>query len=161
VVIILIVLIYLVYTLPAAVPDGDVAVSTRPVLTLPTAASPTTTPGPPPPQTLKFVPVEPIQGFSNCQNYGFKGVVSDRNGTRLQGVQIVAWEDKVGLLDLSNTDAGGSYFIEVPAQPGLHKIWVQVFENDVPVSEAVEVDTQINCQTGFQIYQVDWQEVAE
>lgn len=159
VVIILIVLIYLVSTLPAAVPGGDVAVTTRPALTLPTAASPTTTPGPPLPQLVKFVPVESIKGFSNCEHYGFKGVVSDRNGIRLQGVQLVAWEDKIGLLDLSHTDAGGSYFIEAEAKPGLHKLWIQVFENDVPVSEAVEVETQINCQTGFQIYQVDWQEV--
>jgi hypothetical protein len=161
VIVVVIILIYLISTLPAAVPNDEAAVRTHPVLNLPTAASPPTTPGPPLPQEVKFVPVEPIKGFSNCQHYGFKGVVSGRNGTRLQGVQLVAWEDKVGLLALGSTDQGGSYVIEVAAQPGPHKLWLQVFENDVPVSEAVAVETQINCQTGFQIYQVDWQETAE
>jgi hypothetical protein len=160
VVVVLIILIYLVFTLPTAVHEDGAASSTRAVLSLPTAASPTTTPGPPAPQEVKFLPSKPIKGFPNCTHYGFKGVVSDRNGKRLQGVQIVAWEDKVGLLALTSTDSGGSYLIEIEAQPSLHKLWAQVFENDVPISEAVAVETQINCQTGFQIYQVDWQEIA-
>ena len=142
-------------------PEDGAAGNSRSALSLPTAAPPPITPGPPAPQQVKFAPAEPAKGFPNCDSYGFKGVVSDRNGKRLQGVQIVAWEDKVGLLNLTNTDAGGSYLIEIEAEPGLRKVWVQVFENDIPVSEAVAVETQINCQTGFQIYQVNWQEISD
>jgi hypothetical protein len=161
VVTVLIALIYLVSNLPEAVSEDVTAGNSRSAFTLPTAAPPPITPGPPAPQKVKFAPAEPIKGFPNCDSYGFKGVVSDRNGKRLQGVQIVAWEDKVGLLNLTNTDTGGSYLIEVEAEPGLHKVWVQVFENDIPVSEAVAVETQINCETGFQIYQVNWQEISD
>jgi hypothetical protein len=73
----------------------------------------------------------------------------------------VVWEDRVGLLGLDNTDAEGYYVIEAAAEPGLHKMWVQVYENDVPVSQAVVVETQIDCQIGFQVYEVNWRSVGQ
>ena len=117
-------------------------------------------PCPPPPQEVIFAAKDPMQGFSNCTHYGFKGVVTAGNGKRLQGVQIVVWEDKAGLLALSNTDATGNYLIDIEAKSAQRKLWIQVFEDDLPVSQPVFVETQIDCQTGFQFYQIDWQQVS-
>ena len=32
-------------------------------------------------------------------------------------------------------------------------------ENDLPVSQPVVVETQIDCQNGFQVYQIDWHKI--
>src|SRR5688500_15521845 len=59
-------LIYLVSNLPEAVPEAETAGTTHSVFTLPTAAPPPITPGPPAPQQVKFAPAEPAKGFPNC-----------------------------------------------------------------------------------------------
>ena len=97
----------------------------------------------------------------SCERYGFWGKVLASNGIQLQGVQIVVWEGQAGLLALSTTDAEGNYLIEIEAEPAQRKLWVQVFENDLPVSQPVVVETQIDCQNGFQVYQIDWRKVDE
>jgi hypothetical protein len=145
-------------TIPATL---TVTVTREPAFTLPTSSGPTITPGPLLPQEIKFSPVEPIQGFSSCNSYGVKGVVTARNGNRLQGVQIVVWQDQTGLLALNVTDAEGNYSIEIAGEPTLRQLWIQVYENDLPVSEPVLIETQIDCQIGFQIYQLDWQSTVE
>jgi hypothetical protein len=162
--IVMAILAYLFFTLRVSTTTGTVQITATPrppVLTLPTASSATITPGPLPPQEIKFVPVEPITGFSSCHNYGVKGSVTASNGKALQGVQIVVWEDQTGLLGLKITDTEGNYSVEVTDEPALRQLWVQVYENDLPVSESVLVETQIDCQLGFQIYQLDWQSVAQ
>jgi hypothetical protein len=154
------ILAYLFFTLRLSTRTENLAVTVTPkdpVLTLPTASGPTITPGPLPPQEIKFVPVEPIKGFSSCSSYGVKGTTTNRNGDPLQGVQIVVWEDQAGLLALRLTDPGGAYLIEMIAEPAPRRLWVQIYENDLSVSEPVFVETQIDCQHGFQIYQIDWQ----
>jgi hypothetical protein len=141
-------------TIAATTPTGS-------RLSLPTASNPTVTSGLPVPKKIDFVAQEPIKGFSNCQEFGVMGTVTTGNGKRLQGVQIVVWEDKAGLLGLDSSDAEGRYGIAITAAtPTLHKLWVQVYENDLPVSEAVLVETQIDCQIGFQVYEIDWLRVT-
>ena len=95
----------------------------------------TATPGPPAPKKVVFMAEEPIKGFSDCDKYGFWGKALTRNGTRLQGVQVVVWEGQTGLVALDTTDAEGSYLIEIEDEPAQRKLWLQVFENDVPVSQ--------------------------
>ena len=164
--IVMAILAYLFFTLPLPdTKDGAPAVvATTPnssELSLPTASNPTVTTGLPVPKKIEFVAQEPIKGFSNCEEFGVRGTVTTGNGASLQGVQIVVWEDKVGLLGLANSDAEGRYAIDIrAATPTLHKLWVQVYENDLPVSEAVLVETQINCQIGFQVFEIDWQRVT-
>jgi hypothetical protein len=162
--IIMAILAYLFFTLRVSTTTGTrqvTATSRTPVLTLPTASSATITPGPLSPQEIKFVPVEPIKGFSNCQSYGVKGTITAGNGDVLEGVQIVVWEGQSSLLGLQITDEEGKYSVEVTDEPAPRQLWVQVYENDLPVSEAVLVETQIDCQLGFQIYQLDWQRTAQ
>jgi len=148
-------------TPPAAAPATrrPVATATSLLFDLPTAAPPTATPGPPLPQKISFKAKEPIKGFSDCQKFGFKGSVTGGNGKRLQGVQIVVWDDQNGLLALKNSDAEGNYLITLADEPARHRLWVQVYENDLPVSRPVFVETNIDCQNGFQIYQIDWQKL--
>ena len=132
--------------------------ATSSALDLPTAPPPTATPGPPIPEEIVFMAEEPIRGFSDCNKFGFWGRVSTSNESRLQGVQIVLWESQAGLLALSNTDTDGGYLIEIEGEPAQRKLWVQVFEGDLPVSEPVFVETQSDCQNGFQVFQLDWRQ---
>jgi hypothetical protein len=131
------------------------------VLSLPTASVSTATPGPPAPHKVIFAAEEPIKGFSNCNSFGFRGLLTTSNGNRLQGVQIVVWEDQIGLLALNNTDAEGNYLIEIDDSPAQHTLWVQIYENDLPVSRPVFIETQIDCQNGFQVYQIDWRRIND
>ena len=130
-------------------------------LSLPTASVPTATPGPPAPRKIVYTAEEPITGFSNCNAFGFHGMVVDGNGAGLQSVQIVIWEAQAGLLALTNTDADGHYSIEIQDPPAPRRLWVQVYEDDVPVSRPVFVETQIDCENGYQVYQIDWQRVSD
>lgn len=157
---------YLLVTLPAppAVQAAPTPTATihRPVLDLPTVPPPTATAGPPPPIEVKFIARKPVKGFSNCRAYGFKGVVEAKDGGRLPGIQVVVWRDRGGgLLALATTDRRGLYSIEVKDKPAQRKLWVQIYQNDIPVSEPLLVKTQLDCQNGFQIFQIDWQEKGE
>lgn len=156
---VMLLLAYLLLTLPA--PEGGVTPTPQvPVLSLPTAPAPTATPGPPPsPPEAIFVAEEPVQGFSDCNRYGFLGVVAGIDGQQLADVQVVVWEDRAGLLALATTDAAGKYAIELKAKPAPRKLWLQLYQNDEPVSEPVLLQTQVNCQTGFQVYQVNWRKI--
>jgi hypothetical protein len=157
VVCVLSVLVYLAYTLrtPAGVAQPTAAMT----FALPTAVSPTATIGPPMPAAIRYTAIEPLHGFGNCTQFGAKGTVTASNGQRLQGVQIVLWSRQEGLLALGKTDQNGGYTILADGAPAQRQLWVQVFENDVPVSRPVTVNTQINCDTGFQVYQIDWQRI--
>ncbi len=135
----------------------DASLSARPTLSLPTAAVASATPGPPAPQKIAFVARKPINGFSSCTHFGFRGQVLAGNGKRARNVQIVVWSKDEGLLALADVDGQGQYSLRLPGRPAVRHLWAQVFQNDVPVSEAVAVDTHLNCETGFQIYQIDWQ----
>ena len=137
------------------------AITTHSTIAPPSVSLPTVTPGPPGPKEIRFTAEEPIKGFSDCDRYGFWGKVLSSNGTQLRGVQIVVWEGQAGLLALSSTDAEGSYLIEIEAKPAQRKLWLQVFENDLPVSQPVIVETQPDCQDGFQVYQIDWRKIDE
>ena len=138
----------------------QVAAATRPPLNLPTVSEPAATPVPPAPGKIVYIASEPIQGYSSCTTFGFKGVVTESNGTGLQNVQVVVWEEQAGLLALTGTDNEGNYLIEILEKPATRKLWVQIFENDVPVSQPVLVETQPDCQNGFQIYKIDWQKTV-
>lgn len=120
---------------------------------------PTPTTGSTVPSKIIFVAQEPIKGFSNCNKYGFTGSVKSGNGTQLEGVQIVVWEETAGLLALDSTNSKGAYSITFEGSPAARKLWVQVYQNDVPVSQPVLTEIQFDCQIGFQIYQIDWQQV--
>lgn len=143
-------------TAPTATPTP-----TQPAFPLPTAPLPTATSGPPMPKEVIFAAQEPLKGFSSCTRYGFKGSVTTSNGTDLKGVQIVVWEDETGFLALDTTDANGHYSIEIQDAPARRKLWVQIYQHDIPVSLPVLVETHVDCQTGFQIYQIDWQQATE
>jgi len=158
------VLAYLLLTLPAPTDNGQAtATPSRPALSLPTAPLPTATPGPPSSVSVQaiFAAQKPIKKFSNCDMYGFKGVVTASNGDRLEGIQIIIWEEGVGLVTVDTTDAGGAYVIEIKDKPTQRKLWVQVYQNDVPASDPLSVETQADCRNGFQIYQINWQAKEE
>ncbi len=86
-------------------------------------------------------------------------MISDSNGDGQDGIQIVVWQENAGLLALSDTDEAGGYSIVIDEQPARRKLWVQVFQDDLPVSQPVFLETQTDCQNGYQIYQVDWKQV--
>jgi hypothetical protein len=161
--IVMAIVVYLFYAVrvstTAATPLAATPTPGEPGLSLPTPADDQLSSGPPAPQLIKFVPEEPIQGFSSCAQYGVKGMASTGNGERLQGVQIVVWEERAGLLALTTTDSEGNYLIEIVDKPGPHRLWVQVYQDDLPISEAVLVETQLDCQVGFQVYQINWQQL--
>lgn len=159
VMVVLVILGYLLLTLPASTPQVT-PTSRRTVLDLPTAAPPTPTSGPPPaPLEARFNPEEPLRGFANCETYGFRGVIKAVDGAGLAGVQIVAWKDRAGLLDVATTDSQGKYTINLKDNPAPALLWLQVYQNDEPVSAPVPLEIQVDCQNGFQLYQVDWQEI--
>ncbi len=147
-------LLFTLFTTPAR------ATPTRqPVLNLPTAAPPTTTPGPPIPVELIFGVKEPIKGFSDCERYGFNGIVRAGNGNHLAGIQVAVWEDQAGLLALDTTDASGAYLIEIQDKPAQPRLWVQLYQADIPVSDPLAVTIHLDCHNGFQVYQINWQEL--
>ena len=151
------VLIYLLFTLPTATAGQVTPTFTRPALTLPTAPLPTATPGPPPSvEDALFAVQKPIQGSADCNTTGFKGMVRAGNGDRLAGIQVIVWEEGVGLIAVDTTDAGGAYKIELNDKPSSRKFWVQVYQNDVPASEPLSIETQADCRKGYQIFQINW-----
>jgi len=157
--IVLLVMGVLAYLLITLKPPNEAATA-APKLSLPTAPAPTITLGPPAPLHIQFVAQKPIKGYSSCTYFGVKGKVNAGNGTALQNVQIMVWSKEKGMLALTAVAAGGEYSIRLPGRPEPRQLWVQVVQNDAPVSEPVPVATQLNCQTGYQIYQVDWQRRA-
>ncbi len=158
VVCVIFILAYLLVTLPVPAEQPS-PTPRRPVLNLPTAPLPTTQFGPPLPLDVKFIAEEPIKGFSNCSAYGFRGVVKADEGADLAGLQIVVWEDQAGgLLAMGSTHTDGAYSIEIKEKPSQRSLWVQLYRNDVPVSEPLLMKTHLDCQNGFQIYQINWRE---
>jgi hypothetical protein len=157
------ILIYLLFTLPGSVADAQTtATPTRAALSLPTAPVPTATPGPPPSvEDALFAPQQPIKGLADCDASGFKGLVTAGNGDPLAGIQIIIWEEGVGLVAVDTTNAQGVYTIELDEDPAQRKFWVQVYQNDVPASEPLSVETQTDCRKGFQVYQINWRAKAE
>lgn len=133
----------------------------NPVLQLPTAAIPTSTPGPPAPERIEFMAEEPITGLSNCNVYGVEGVIQTDKGQGLSNTQVVIWDEATGLLDLGVTDSTGRYRIDLEGDLALHKLWVQVFNDDQPVSQPVRVEPQLDCQHGFQIFLINWRRTAQ
>ena len=131
------------------------------VTNLDTEPLPTPAAGTNSPSKISYVAQEPIKGFSDCDKFGFKGSVKTGNGTQLEGVQIVVWEETIGLLALDSTDLEGAYSITFEGSAEARKLWVQVYENDVPVSQPVLTQIQFDCQTGFQVYQIDWQQIED
>jgi hypothetical protein len=155
-------LVYLLLTLPSTAADRITPTPSRPALSLPTAPLPTATPGPPPSvEDAVFAVQKPIRGSSDCNTYGFKGLVLTSNGDRLAGIQVIIWEEGVGLVAVDTTSARGAYDIELKDKPTQRKFWVQVYQNDVPASEPLSVETQADCRKGFQIFQINWQEKKE
>jgi hypothetical protein len=155
-------LAYLLLTLPTSTAGQITPTATRPALSLPTAPLPTATMGPPPSvEDAVFAAQKPIKGLADCDASGFKGIVSASNGDRLEGIQVIVWEEGVGLVAVDTTDAGGTYQIEMKDKPSQRKFWVQVYQNDVPASEPLSVETQADCRKGFQIYQINWRAKEE
>ncbi|MBI1880448.1 MAG: hypothetical protein HYR94_19900 [Chloroflexi bacterium] len=155
-------LIYLLLTLPSTAADEITHTPSRPALSLPTAPLPTATPGPPPSvEDAVFAVQKPIKGSADCDTYGFKGLVMTSNNDRLAGVQIIVWEEGVGLVAVDTSDAKGAYKIEIKDKPAQRKFWVQVYQNDVPASEPLAVETQADCRRGFQIFQINWREISQ
>ncbi len=154
-------LAYLLLTLPGPAAESQAIPTPHPTLSLPTVPPPTATLGPPASAEVAFTAEKPIKGFSNCTKYGFKGVVKASNDDRLAGIQITIWEEGVGLFAVDTTDEDGAYVIEIKDQPTQRKFWVQVYQNDVPASDPLSVETQADCRQGYQIYQINWREKEE
>lgn len=104
---------------------------------------------------------KPIKGSADCDTSGVKGLVTTRQGDRLAGIQVIVWEEGVGLVAADTSDDKGAYRIELKDKPTQRKFWVQVYQNDVPASEPLSVETQADCRQGFQIYQINWREKSE
>jgi hypothetical protein len=153
------VLAYLLLTLP--VPSDNVSPTPRRIVVdLPTAPLSSTASGPRRPLELKFIPDEPIKGFSSCNSFGFKGKTTTSLGDPLAQAQVVVWaEESGGLLALDTTGTDGTYSIEIQSKPAQRNLWVQLYQNDIPVSDPVQVKTHIDCQNGYQIYQINWHEL--
>jgi hypothetical protein len=154
------VLAYLLLTLPVPAADNFSPTPRRIVVELPTAPLPAATSGLRRPVDVKFMPEEPIKGFSSCHSFGFKGNVTTGQNHPLSKIQVVVWsEESGGLLALDSTDVAGFYSIEIQAEPAQRDLWVQLYQNDSPVSEPIQVKTQIDCRTGYQIFQINWHEL--
>lgn len=148
---------YLLFTLP---PSRVQKTGTRyATFNLPTAAAPEPTAGPPEPEQIRYTALEPITGYSNCRSIGLKGAVQAGNGTGTQNVQVVVWDDNAGLLDLASIESGGRYRLDLPGTPTPQRLWVQLFEDDQPVSQPVIVQTQLDCEQGLQVFEIDWEKV--
>ena len=149
---------YLLFSLP---PSRVQKAGTRyATFNLPTAAAPGPAAGPPAPKRVRYTALEPITGYSSCQGIGLKGAVQTGNGTSIQNVQVVVWDDNAGLLDLASIEASGEYRLDLSAPPPApQRLWVQLFEDDQPVSQPVVVQTQLDCEQGLQVFEIDWEKV--
>lgn len=155
---VLAVLVYLLAA-PPPPPKKIVPTSTRLAFVLPT---PTTlgAVAPPPIPNIKFEAQEPIQGFANCHSYGLNGKIVSSRGQPLAQVQVVVWEDDRGaLLALDTSAADGAYRISINSPPTGQNVQVQLYRADRPVSEPLLLKIYVDCENGFQIYQVNWQEL--
>lgn len=155
------VLAYLLLTLPVPADDNLAPTPRRVVVELPTAPLPTVTLGLRRPLEIKFIPEEPIKGFSSCHSFGFRGKVTTAGLDQpVAKIQAVVWsEESGGLLALDTTGPDGLYSIEIKAEPAQRDLWVQLYQNDSPVSEPVQIKTHIDCRIGYQIFQVNWHEL--
>jgi len=118
---------------------------------------PTTSPNKPMiTQNSTFAPKAPPRGFSHCDMFGFRGIVSLADGRGVEGVQAVVWADKTQVITLATSDVGGVYQIKL--QPMTANLWLQLYAADRPISEAVPVELHADCHSGQQVYQIDWQE---
>ncbi len=129
------------------------------IFSLPTAPFPTATPGPSSPIKALFELKQPPLGFVNCSEYGFHGKIE----SQLTDLQVVVWADKAGLVAVETPNPNEIYRIEIKlkaSQPSsTSKFWVQLYQNDLAVSKPVLVEINHDCQHGYQIYQLNWQEV--
>lgn len=128
-------------------------------LTLPPAVVATATVGPPLPDDIYFTPQQPIKGFSNCETYGFRGVIQE-NDTSQETIQIVVWDESAALVALETADNQGSYTLEFSDEPLSRDLWLQVYQNDLPVSEPLPLKIHVDCQNGFQVYEINWQAIS-
>jgi hypothetical protein len=148
---------YLLFTLPSSYAQKT---GTRyATFKLPTASIPDLTVGPPEPERIRYTAMEPITGFSNCQGIGLKGEVQTGNGMGIQNVQIVVWDDNAGLLDMTGIKVGGRYRLDLPDPLTPQRLWVQLFDDDQPISQPVVGQTQLDCEQGLQVFEIDWEKV--
>jgi hypothetical protein len=148
---------YLLFTLP---PSRVQKTETRyATFNLPTASIPDPTAGPPEPDRISYNALEPITGYSNCQGTGLKGAIQTGNGTDIQDVQVVVWDDDAGLFDMASIGTNGRYRLDLPGPVMPRRLWVQLFEDDQPVSRPVPVQTQLDCEQGLQVFEIDWEKV--
>lgn len=129
------------------------------IFRLPTAPLATSPLGLPFPQQIHFIAEDPIKGFSNCEIFGFTGMVQTEHDTLVDAVQIAVWDNYTGLLALAPVDAKGKYLIELNEQLAQHNVSLQIYENDLPVSQPVVVQPHTDCENGFQVFEINWHEV--
>lgn len=155
------VLIYLLSVLPKPSLSAEV-VSTPPgqILALPTAPPSSQERRPPLPSTVKFTAKNPIRGFSDCETYGFRGIISPLTADPLPDVQVVVWTDQLLMVGLEQADVSGIYEINLADPPPTPVIWIQLYQNDLPVSQPISLEIETDCLAGYQLYQIDWQEIA-
>ncbi len=158
-------LIYLLIVIPRSPLSAEV-IATPPgqVLTLPTARPTSevmTSDVPPTPTSRLFKAQNPVRGFSECERYGFQGVVRSVTGSGLANVHVVVWAEDMRVLRAERTDVSGVYEAHLLGQAEVSQVWIQLYQNDLPVSEAINFDIQEDCQTGYQLYQIDWQAVRQ
>lgn len=153
-------LAYLLLTWPE--PVKQAAPTNQPQgLSLPTAPPSTATPGPPMPLKESFIAEEPIKGFSDCNVFGFQGVIKAGNGNPMAGIQVVIWADQGGLLALGTSDKSGNYRIELQEKPVQPQLWAQLYQGDIAVSAPVPVTPHLDCHNGFQVFQINWRELPQ
>jgi hypothetical protein len=150
------VLLFLLLTFPASTPPRPTTASPNQPALPPTTDEPAAaTPVP----VVQFEAQQPITGYAHCENYGVYGTISTRQGQPLSLMQVTVWQHPDGgLLAIDSTDAAGQYRIELPGKPAESNVRVQLYRRDRPVSEPLLIKIYFDCQNGYQIYQVNWQQ---
>ena len=133
--------------------------SAIPALRLPTVSPPTMTRAPLAPSVEKFTAKEPIRGFNDCAEYGFRGIVWSITQEPLADVQVVLWEKEAHLVAIETTDSSGIYQIMLSGSANIPQFWVQIYQADQPASNPLLLDIHSDCNQGYQVYQVDWQAI--
>ncbi|RME74306.1 MAG: hypothetical protein D6784_10225 [Chloroflexi bacterium] len=113
------------------------------------------------PPSRQFIAQEPIQGYADCTRFGVRGLVQTANGQPAAGVEVMVSARQTGeQVGQSRTGPDGRYDIELEGQPRDHDLLVQLFVDHRPASEPVLAKIFVDCQNGFQIYQINWKETV-
>lgn len=100
-------------------------------------------------------------GGPSCDWTGFFGTVRDLSGQPKPGVQIGIWDESGKLLPVSISGADGRYEHQVSNRPVVGTWVLRVLVEGKPASPPYGFQSDDDCRSGRQRFQIDWEQTRQ